>query len=187
MYGQRIRQLRKERKMTLRELAEELNIPFTTLGNYEREDRQPNFDTFETIASYFNVTIDYLAGRSEDKTIEENLFREDFVNLQDILQDIEDPETRKTVVSIFDQMFLITNSELKLGNENKRELELIKQIVHFIFRLKQGLGFGNQNKELFKAKSEYDFALKYMSEKNILDNYFNELFQIYSKREFKEM
>ncbi|TDL75436.1 XRE family transcriptional regulator [Rhodococcus qingshengii] len=38
MLGERIRELRKRKNMTLRELATELGIPITTPGNYERGD-----------------------------------------------------------------------------------------------------------------------------------------------------
>ncbi|MCT8136469.1 helix-turn-helix transcriptional regulator [Anaerobacillus sp. CMMVII] len=69
MYGTRIRNLRKEKKLTLKQLSKELGISFTALGNYEREDRQPNFETFEAIANYFDVSIDYLVGRRDVKTL----------------------------------------------------------------------------------------------------------------------
>lgn len=65
MFGERIRTLRKERNMTLRDLAEKLNIPFTTLGNYEREDREPNVSTFLALSDFFGVSIDYLTGNQK--------------------------------------------------------------------------------------------------------------------------
>jgi len=35
---------------------------------YERGDRQPNFETLESIADFFNVDIDYLLGRTSKTT-----------------------------------------------------------------------------------------------------------------------
>ncbi|WP_369531291.1 helix-turn-helix domain-containing protein [Priestia megaterium] len=52
-----IRQLRKEKGLTARGLSEQLNIPFTTLGNYERKGRQPSFEKFNCLAKYFNGMI----------------------------------------------------------------------------------------------------------------------------------
>lgn len=60
MYGKKLRRLRKSRKMTMREMGAELNIPFTTLGNYEREDREPNIKTLILLADYFKVKVDDL-------------------------------------------------------------------------------------------------------------------------------
>lgn len=72
-FGERLRALRLEKKLTLRELAKELDISFSALGKYERNEHQPDFDTLEKLADYFDVSIDYLLGRTEKQnlTIEE--------------------------------------------------------------------------------------------------------------------
>ena len=64
-FGERLRVLRLEKKLTLRELAKELDISFSALGKYERNERQPDFETLEKLADYFNVSIDYLLGRKK--------------------------------------------------------------------------------------------------------------------------
>ena len=64
----RIKELRQKRNLSLRDLASELNIAYSSLGKYERGDQQPSFDTLIKIADYFNVTTDYLIGRSDGKT-----------------------------------------------------------------------------------------------------------------------
>ncbi|WP_079529925.1 MULTISPECIES: helix-turn-helix domain-containing protein [Halobacillus] len=64
--GNRISTLRKQEKLTQKSLAAKLNIPHQNLSNYEREFRQPDYETLQKIADYFEVTIDYLLGRSED-------------------------------------------------------------------------------------------------------------------------
>lgn len=66
IFGERLRALRSEKKFTLRELAKELDISFSALGKYERNEHQPDFDTLEKIADYFDVSIDYLLGRTEE-------------------------------------------------------------------------------------------------------------------------
>ena len=60
----RIRELRIERNMTQLELAMELDIGNTTLQQYETGLHEPNFDMLIKIANYFDVTIDYLIGRT---------------------------------------------------------------------------------------------------------------------------
>lgn len=67
MLGSRIRELRKEKKMSQRELAEKLNVSQQTIGAWETERIVPGADTLGTIANYFDVTSDYLLGRSEQR------------------------------------------------------------------------------------------------------------------------
>ena len=64
-YGKRLQNLRKDRGLTQDQLAEKLNITRSRLGMYEQGRRQPDFETQEAIADYFNVNIDYLFGRSD--------------------------------------------------------------------------------------------------------------------------
>jgi transcriptional regulator with XRE-family HTH domain len=59
-FGDILRSLLEEKNMTQKQFACELNIAPTTLGNYFRNDREPDFDTLKLLARYFNVTTDYL-------------------------------------------------------------------------------------------------------------------------------
>lgn len=65
--GDRIKNLRTEAGFTRVELAEKLNMPQTTLRNYENNAREPGHDFLVKIAKEFNVTTDYLLGLSENK------------------------------------------------------------------------------------------------------------------------
>ena len=59
-FGDILRELLEEADMTQKELAQALNLGATTLGNYIRGVRQPDFTTLKAIASYFHVSTDYL-------------------------------------------------------------------------------------------------------------------------------
>lgn len=183
MFGERIRGLRKEKGLTLRELAEELDIPFTTLGNYEREDRQPTFETFESLAEYFNVTIDYLSGRTEERSFDEYVFNKDFKDLQKLLEKTT-PEIREIIVNIFDQIYLIVRSDLKSDSTNIKEIEHVHEIIHFIFRLKNKLTWSKSQKDFFVTDDAYEFTRQYLKEKQLVDNHFNELLNIYVNKNF---
>lgn len=63
-----LKKLRVSEKITQEELAKALNISRSTVGMYEKGDREPDYETLEAIADYFNVSIDYLLGR-ESKTL----------------------------------------------------------------------------------------------------------------------
>lgn len=60
--------LRNEKNLSQQELADALGISKSSINMYERGERQPNFETLETIADYFNVDIDYLLGRTSKTT-----------------------------------------------------------------------------------------------------------------------
>ncbi len=63
-----LKKLRASKSVTQDELAKALNISRSAIGMYEKGDREPDYETLEAIADYFNVSIDYLLGR-ESKTI----------------------------------------------------------------------------------------------------------------------
>lgn len=59
-FGDILKNLISDRNMTQRQLAADLNIAPSTLGNYIQDSREPDFQTLKDIAKYFNVTVDYL-------------------------------------------------------------------------------------------------------------------------------
>ena len=63
-----LRTLRLSRGLTQEDLARSLKISRSTIGMYERGDRQPDYETLESIADFFNVDIDYLLGRTNKTT-----------------------------------------------------------------------------------------------------------------------
>ena len=63
-----LRLLRGEKEMSQQELADALGISKSAINMYERGERQPNFETLESIADFFNVDIDYLLGRTTKTT-----------------------------------------------------------------------------------------------------------------------
>ena len=60
--GKRIKHLRIALEMTRAQLADELNIKYSTLSNYENDVRQPDYDTLMLIAKYFSVDPNSLLG-----------------------------------------------------------------------------------------------------------------------------
>lgn len=64
-FGNVLRALRTRSGLTQRQLATVLGVSESTIGMYERCQREPDFEMLESIADYFNVDTDYLTGRSE--------------------------------------------------------------------------------------------------------------------------
>lgn len=63
-----LRTLRTSQGLTQEELAKRLKISRSTIGMYEKGAREPDFETLELIADFFNVDINYLLGRSNKTT-----------------------------------------------------------------------------------------------------------------------
>ena len=68
LFGERLKQLRKERKVSQKELAEYLGISIRGYQFYESEDNEPNIRTLTALADFYGVTIDYLVGHSDRRT-----------------------------------------------------------------------------------------------------------------------
>ena len=61
-FSERLKFLRQEKELRQHELAPVLNVSREVLSNYEQGRREPDYDTLFTLASYFDVSIDYLLG-----------------------------------------------------------------------------------------------------------------------------
>lgn len=59
-----LKELRTSRGLTQSELSKALNVSASSIGMYEQGRREPDNTTLKKIASYFEVTTDYLLGRS---------------------------------------------------------------------------------------------------------------------------
>ena len=62
--GQALAKLRRERNLGQKELASLLNMSIGTISNYEKGIHSPDLTTLCRLADFFNVTTDYLLGRS---------------------------------------------------------------------------------------------------------------------------
>lgn len=61
-FKDRLKELRKEKKLTQVKLGEMLNYGYTAIANYESGRNQPSIPDLKKIASIFNVSMDYLLG-----------------------------------------------------------------------------------------------------------------------------
>lgn len=67
----RLRFLRNEKGESLEKIAKYLNVTIQTISNYETEKRDMTPDTILKLAEYFNVSTDYLLGKSDIRNPEE--------------------------------------------------------------------------------------------------------------------
>lgn len=62
MFAENLKILRDRKKITQQQLADKLDISRSTIGMYENGSREPDFETLELIADFFNVNMDRLIG-----------------------------------------------------------------------------------------------------------------------------
>lgn len=62
MFAQRLRELRRENRLTQIQLAQKLHVSNGTVGMWETGKREPDFDTVTSLANLFHVSTDYLLG-----------------------------------------------------------------------------------------------------------------------------
>lgn len=67
----RLRFLRNEKGESLEKIAKYLNVTIQTISNYETEKRDMTPDTILKLAEYFNVSTDYLLGKSNIRNLKE--------------------------------------------------------------------------------------------------------------------
>lgn len=65
-YYTRLRDLREDKDLTHEQLVKILKMHKTTYTNYEQGKREPPFDFIIKIAKFYNVSIDYIAGFTDD-------------------------------------------------------------------------------------------------------------------------
>lgn len=69
MFNKRLRELRKEHKLTQEELANKIGVSVSTVAMYESNKRDPSTETLNLLANLFSCTVDYLLGRSLQRNL----------------------------------------------------------------------------------------------------------------------
>ena len=65
--GKRLKLLRKEKRMTQTEMATQFDQSLRAYQYYESDTRHPEYDHLLALADFFDVSLDYLVGRSETR------------------------------------------------------------------------------------------------------------------------
>ena len=66
----RLKELRQEKKLSQKELAENIGVHYRTLQNWENGESQIKPEKAQQLADYFGVSVGYLLGYEEAKTLE---------------------------------------------------------------------------------------------------------------------
>ncbi len=70
----RIRELRNEQNLTLKELGEKVGLAPNTISQYETGDREPKLKTWIKLADFFDVPVSYLQGLDDSRDVNQISF-----------------------------------------------------------------------------------------------------------------
>ncbi len=67
-----LKYLRTTHNLNQVEFSKVIGVSRSTIGMYETGKREPDFETLEVIADYFNVSMDYLLGKTDNNSLSVN-------------------------------------------------------------------------------------------------------------------
>lgn len=99
---QRLKELRKNSGFTQKQMATKIGVATVTYVKYERGENEPNIETLESLATIFNVSIDYLLGHTEEISSINYNFYKTFSLIETSIDVIceEFPEYRNEVIKL---------------------------------------------------------------------------------------
>lgn len=97
-FPERLKELRKSRNISQQKLGAYLNYGYTAIANYESGRNEPSFDTLMKIAVFFDVTVDYLIGLSDEPMIMNSLSISE-VQLLEIYRNLND-ENKEVIMEM---------------------------------------------------------------------------------------
>lgn len=84
-FGQKLQQLREEKRLLQKDLAEALEITQRAVSFYESDDRFPKDPiSLVKIADFYNVSLDWLLSRTEHRECSKNINTEDKIDISSL-------------------------------------------------------------------------------------------------------
>lgn len=166
----RIKELRKSNGLTLVELSQKVGIPNNTISQYENEKREPKEPTWQALANFFNVSVDYLKGYGYSKEYIyqqlDDAYKENWI---DPTGQIKGGGFRNTVDAYLKQA--------KIKKPSKIDNQFWKDHFNFIFdspNIERLLTTKDKyNDDDIKLLLEYTIFLNFITMKQIIDYYNN--------------
>jgi len=110
IFSKRLKQERQQRKWSILEMSNKLDISTSQLSDYEKSLREPDLDLVAKIAKLLDISIDYLLGLSDNpKGLQPVKYTSENLTMQMIL--------REDIHSISPEISTIIKAALKLARE----------------------------------------------------------------------
>lgn len=123
-FGEKLRKLRNDRKMTQEELAKRVGVSRATIAGYETKGKEPPYSTLIKIAKELNCSIDYLLKNNveDNVNIEKNNYYSSVISKREDLQQLIKETENLNPDSIYRiiEIIKIINEEVnERGKKNK--------------------------------------------------------------------
>ncbi len=92
-FCEKVKNLRTERNLTQKQLADMAGVAVSAISSYESGSRYPSYDVLISLARIFHVSTDYLLGLDKLKTIDVSVLDESEISV--ILQMVEILKSKK--------------------------------------------------------------------------------------------
>lgn len=116
-FGEKISKLRNKKGATVKDLAEALHTAESSIVAYEKNLKSPDIDTLSDLADYFEVTTDFLLGRSTNK-VKNDINNELNLVLDDISHHIKHlTQLDREVINRLASVYLNSKEQISLDFE----------------------------------------------------------------------
>lgn len=165
MLGEKLKKLRGNR--TQDEIAKAIGISRSRYSHYENDIRQPDLETLEQLADFFNVTTDWLLGRTDEAkpgihTIPKSIGYQLLILLKiaNDLKQNKEIQTNDSLKKMMDIMGDIRKLPGLIDNEKLPKLddyELLKVLCgpNAVYDFEEELGYDLVDKNILKDESDY--------------------------------
>jgi transcriptional regulator with XRE-family HTH domain len=135
-----LKEAREKKGISMRQAAIDMGFPYTTYVNYEKGISEPNSENLAKIAIYYNVSADYLIGRTEvenpeewDKEAQEfadGMYEREQLLLRYLSEYFDDAEEKGIASDIVRYLPAFNNTGLKVVKERVEELTCIEKYIN---------------------------------------------------------
>lgn len=144
-FGNRLKELRKAKGLTQIEISKDINFSQSAITAYENGKREPNFEVLQKLAAYFNVSTDYLLGKTD--TLNPPVTKTNSTDLLDFLFH-DEPEFLAKIRSIDIKGKI--NTPGTIFKLTERQKDRIKDIIRLT--VKEAEMNGGHAKTIIKSK-----------------------------------
>lgn len=100
MLSEKLTQLRSQKNVTQQQMADMLDITRPAYTAYESGTRKPEYDSLIKIADYFQVSIDFLLGRTSNKQFNQSVAKKNTTNFDGNKEQLTNEETEYLKMSL---------------------------------------------------------------------------------------
>ena len=89
VFNIRLRELRNKANLSQQELADIIGTSKSSINMYERGEREPGLDTVGKLAEYFDVTTDYILGKTTENKEKKKMAKREWLTDEQVEEEIE--------------------------------------------------------------------------------------------------